>query len=86
MQAAGQEAVGDLGGAVITGIDGNPLAVLARQLQIPMHHIASDSNDDCPLFTQHGGLVDAHADAQVRVVTICLFTVPHLNVSQITFL
>ena len=28
-----------MGGSILTGIDGNPLAVLARQLNIPMHEI-----------------------------------------------
>ena len=39
MQAHGRSATADLGASVITGIDGNPLAVLAKQLQIPLHNI-----------------------------------------------
>lgn len=31
--------VGELGGSVLTGVDGNPLAVLARQLGETMHTI-----------------------------------------------
>jgi hypothetical protein len=31
-QAGGCSAVADLGGSIITGIDGNPLAVLAAQV------------------------------------------------------
>lgn len=29
----------DLGGSILTGIDGNPLAVIAKQLRISMHEI-----------------------------------------------
>src|SRR5579875_505113 len=32
MQGGGHAAVADLGGSIITGIDGNPLAVLAAQV------------------------------------------------------
>lgn len=32
-------AVGELGGSVLTGVDGNPLAVLARQLGETMHTV-----------------------------------------------
>jgi len=39
LQVDGIEAVADMGGSILTGIDGNPLAVLARQLHIPMHEI-----------------------------------------------
>jgi hypothetical protein len=39
VQVGGIEAVADMGGSILTGIDGNPLAVLARQLDIPMHEI-----------------------------------------------
>ena len=39
VKAGALEAVADLGGSILTGIDGNPLAVLARQLQIPLHEI-----------------------------------------------
>ena len=39
VQAGGLEAVADMGGSILTGIDGNPLAVLAKQLHIPMHDI-----------------------------------------------
>ncbi|CAL0303794.1 unnamed protein product [Lupinus luteus] len=43
----------DLGGSIITGIDANPLAVLARQLSIPLHRI----RDKCPLYKPNGELV-----------------------------
>lgn len=39
LKVGGHEAVADLGGSILTGIDGNPLAVLAKQLRIPMHEI-----------------------------------------------
>lgn len=34
--------VADLGGSIITGIDGNPLAVLANQMKIPLHDINTE--------------------------------------------
>ena len=42
----------DMGGSVITGIDGNPLAVVARQLQLPLHDIDGDST---ALYAAGGG-------------------------------
>ena len=44
----------DMGGSVITGIDGNPLAVVARQLQLPLHDIDGDST---ALYAAGGGQV-----------------------------
>jgi len=35
----------DLGGSIITGINGNPLAVLARQLGVPLQNISSKCLD-----------------------------------------
>lgn len=39
VQGQGLEATADLGGSIITGMDGNPLAILAKQLEIPLHDI-----------------------------------------------
>ncbi|XP_019450504.1 PREDICTED: lysine-specific histone demethylase 1 homolog 2-like isoform X2 [Lupinus angustifolius] len=54
----------DLGGSIINGIDANPLAVLARQLSIPMHRI----RDICPLYKPNGELVDKEIDSHVESV------------------
>ncbi|CAL0303791.1 unnamed protein product [Lupinus luteus] len=54
----------DLGGSIITGIDANPLAVLARQLCIPLHKI----RDRCPLYKPNGELVNKEIDSHVESV------------------
>lgn len=64
-QADGHEAAVDLGGAVITGVDGNPLAVLARQLKIPMYKIDAEPKD-CPLYQSSGKPVSRALDKQVQ--------------------
>jgi hypothetical protein len=64
MQGQGMEAVADLGGAVITGVNGNPIALMAKQLGIPMHRIDADS-EMCPLFFNDGKLVDRTLDKLV---------------------
>ena len=55
-------AAADLGGSIFTGIDGNQLAVLARQLRIPLHDIDYDS---VPLYMPDGSEPDAKLDKQV---------------------
>lgn len=62
MQGAGKAAVADLGGSIITGIHSNPLAVLARQLDIPLHDISSH---DVPLYLRDGSELDAKVDKEV---------------------
>jgi len=52
----------DLGGAIITGVDGNPLAVLARQLQLPLH----DIREKCPMYLDNGEEAPQDLDDQVR--------------------
>ena len=42
VQGEGHSAAADLGGSIITGIDGNSLAVLAAQQGIPMHSIGTE--------------------------------------------
>ncbi|OAE22819.1 hypothetical protein AXG93_496s1150 [Marchantia polymorpha subsp. ruderalis] len=64
MVGEGLAAAADLGGSVVTGIHGNPLGVLARQLGFPLHKI----REKCPLY-QPGGLpvkeeMDARVEAQ----------------------
>ena len=65
VQADDCEGVADLGGSVITGVDGNPLAVLASQLNIPMYKIRAEP-EDCPLFRSNGNLVSSSTDQQVQ--------------------
>lgn len=52
----------DLGGSVITGIEGNPLGVLARQLNIPLHKI----REKCPLYQPNGLPVKEDVDSKVE--------------------
>ena len=51
----------DLGGSIITGIDGNPLAVLAAQLNIPMQDIETN----VPLYLDDGRILDPKTDKKV---------------------
>ncbi len=63
LQGQGHAAVGDLGGSIITGIDGNPLAVLAAQLNIPLHEI---NTAGVPLYLEDGRVPDPAIDKKVR--------------------
>ncbi|CAJ2628556.1 unnamed protein product [Trifolium pratense] len=60
----GNFAAMDLGGSVITGIHANPLAVLARQLSIPLHTVRAN----CPLYKPNGVPVDKEIDSSVEFV------------------
>lgn len=62
MEGGGQTAAADLGGSVITGIHGNPLGVLARQLGLPLHKV----REKCPLYQPNGLPVGADMDAKVE--------------------
>ncbi len=62
MQGQGHAAVGDLGGSIITGIDGNPLAVLAAQLNIPLHAIDTAG---VPLYLEDGRVPHPSVDKKV---------------------
>lgn len=55
-------AAADLGGSVLTGINGNPLAVLARQLSLPLHKV----RDICPLYMPNGRTVNPDVDSKVE--------------------
>ncbi|XP_019457860.1 PREDICTED: lysine-specific histone demethylase 1 homolog 1 [Lupinus angustifolius] len=57
------EAAADFGGSVLTGINGNPLGVLARQLGLPLHKV----RDICPLYMPDGKNVDSEIDSRVEV-------------------
>ncbi|MED6195681.1 Lysine-specific histone demethylase 1 1 [Stylosanthes scabra] len=59
----GVEAAADFGGSVLTGINGNPLGVLARQLGLPLHKV----RDLCPLYMPDGRAVDSDIDSRVEV-------------------
>lgn len=56
-------AAADLGGSVLTGINGNPLGVLARQLGFPLHKV----RDICPLYLPDGRPVDQEMDSKVEM-------------------
>ncbi|GAB2258852.1 hypothetical protein Droror1_Dr00015012 [Drosera rotundifolia] len=64
MGKKGQYAAVDLGGTVITGIDGNPLAVLARQLSTPLHKV----RNNCPLYKPDGSLIEKDIDSRVESI------------------
>lgn len=63
MKGDGVVAASDLGGSVLTGINGNPLGVLARQLGYPLHKV----RDICPLYLPDGKAVDSAVDSRVEV-------------------
>lgn len=48
-------ALADLGGSILTGIDGNPLAVIAKQMKIPLSMIKSDN---VPIYLPDGQVAD----------------------------
>ncbi|KAL0056420.1 hypothetical protein WJX82_011141 [Trebouxia sp. C0006] len=56
-------AVADLGGSTLTGIDGNPLAVLAKQLHIPLHVI---DEADVPLYHDDGWEANTALDQEIE--------------------
>ncbi|OUZ99629.1 Amine oxidase [Macleaya cordata] len=62
MEGEGVVAAADLGGSVLTGINGNPLGVLARQLGYPLHKV----RDICPLYLPDGKAVDSEMDSRVE--------------------
>ncbi|XWS25988.1 hypothetical protein CRYUN_Cryun27aG0115000 [Craigia yunnanensis] len=63
MNGDGVVAAADLGGSVLTGINGNPLGVLARQMGLPLHKV----RDICPLYLPDGKVVDADVDSRIEV-------------------
>ncbi|KAI4350922.1 hypothetical protein L6164_005325 [Bauhinia variegata] len=63
MMGDGVVAAADLGGSVLTGINGNPLGVLARQLGLPLHKV----RDMCPLYLPDGKAVNSEIDSGVEV-------------------
>lgn len=63
MKGDGVVAAADLGGSVLTGINGNPLGVLARQMGLPLHKV----RDICPLYLPDGKAVDADVDSRIEI-------------------
>lgn len=53
----------DLGGSILTGIDGNPLAVICKQMRIPLSKIISDK---VPIYLPNGMEVDSKLDKAVE--------------------
>lgn len=76
MQADDTAGVADLGGSVITGVRGNPLAVLASQLKIPMYKIRAEP-EDCPLYRSNGSLVSGSVDQQVKFLPETALSITH---------
>lgn len=62
MEGANKTAAADLGGSVLTGTLGNPLAIMARQLSCHLHKV----RDKCPLYRPDGVPVDPHLDLKVE--------------------
>ncbi|GAB4819993.1 hypothetical protein N2152v2_007039 [Parachlorella kessleri] len=62
MQGRGVAAVADLGGSIITGIDGNPLATLVKQMGVNMLDIRTDT----PLFMTDGSEADKALDQAIE--------------------
>lgn len=62
MEVEGIWAAADLGGSVVTGMHGNPLGVLARQMNLPLHKI----RDDCPIFQPNGQPAVEEVDKKVE--------------------
>ena len=64
-------AVADLGGSILTGVDGNPLAVLAKQLHIPLHVI---DEADVPLYQVDGREANAALDQEASYMPSLLLS------------
>ncbi|XP_042476152.1 protein FLOWERING LOCUS D-like isoform X2 [Macadamia integrifolia] len=62
MEGANRIAAADLGGSVLTSTQGNPLAILARQLMYSLHKV----RDKCPLYGPDGKPVDTDVDSKVE--------------------
>ncbi|KAF5739310.1 lysine-specific histone demethylase 1 1 [Tripterygium wilfordii] len=63
MKGNGVVAAADLGGSVLTGINGNPLGVLARQMELPLYKV----RDICPLYLPDGKAIDSEVDSRMEV-------------------
>lgn len=54
----------DLGGSIITGVEGNPITTLVQQLGVKLHPLGSA----CPIFHPDGTPVDLELDAKVEAM------------------
>nr|CAD7423366.1 unnamed protein product [Timema monikensis] len=54
--------IADLGGMVVTGLGGNPVAVLSKQINMELHKI----NQKCPLYDSNGSAVPKEKDEMVE--------------------
>lgn len=54
--------IADLGAMVVTGLGGNPLTVLSKQIQMELHKI----KQKCPLFETKGSTVEKEKDEMVE--------------------
>lgn len=62
VEGGNRTAAADLGGSVLTGTFGNPLAIMARQLSSSLHKV----RDKCPLYRIDGKPVDPDMDLKVE--------------------
>lgn len=62
MEVDNIHAAADLGGSVVTGMHGNPIGVLARQMNWTMHKI----RDSCPIYQPNGQLAVDDVDKKVE--------------------
>jgi len=67
LTGGGLAAAADLGGSIITGIDGNPLAILARQMGAPLWRIDTGA-EVVPLLLPDGREAPKDADTEVEAV------------------
>lgn len=61
LESHGFAGVADLGGSIITGVNGNPLALLAKQMGVPLY----DIGDTCPLYYSTGKQPGKRLDEEV---------------------
>lgn len=54
--------IADLGAMVVTGLGGNPLTVLSKQINMELHKI----KQKCPLFESKGSTVEKEKDEMVE--------------------
>jgi monoamine oxidase len=62
LEGPGTAAVGDMGASFITGLDGNPITIAARQQGIPLFHV----DDYTPLFLEDGTTPDKDLDRDMH--------------------
>lgn len=60
-----ERAVADLGGSVLTGIDGNPLAIITTQMRIPLSQIKAERS---PLYLSDGSQANEAIDKKVEAL------------------